>query len=545
MKTIEEEFSAVEEYGLPVNVLDNLSGRNHTLNGAVLIGLDGLVIEVQARAMDVFPTGIDWRSAVKITGMPRGSVREALDRICGAFKAARIPDPQASILINLTPPSIPKDGTWLDLPLAIIMLQTAGLLPDLPDHLEGDYVIVGELGIHGEVRRVPGVLSLALMSKPGQKLIIPAGNEKEAALILAKPGHEGCGIFPVGSLEEVINFFAGKQKLINALKEKIRFKDHIEAAVDFGAIRGQEQAKEAAIISAAGGHNLLLVGPPGEGKSMIASAMPGILPRLTSEEAVQLTRIYSAAGDLRADGVAVTRRPMRAVHHTASKQSIVGGGSGVPSPGEITRAHLGVLFLDEIAEFPSYTLEALRQPMETGEITVTRVGGSFTYPSRFTLVAAMNPCPCGFAGTKKCRCDSATVKKYQSKLSGPILDRIDLQVELRPLSTKERFAPKQEGLTKRFRSKVEKARKMQEKRFEGTGIPFNAAIPGGSVADYCEFSPEALDTFKDVIDSNSLSTRSMDRLAKVARTVADLVGSEAVKPTHIHKAASFVLGHVL
>jgi magnesium chelatase family protein len=531
-----------QEQGLPVEMLEGLLGRSHSLNGAVLIGLDGLVIEIQARAMNTVPGGQSWRSATKISGMPRGCVYEALDRISGAFRAAGIPDPQVDILINLTPPSVPKDGTWLDLPLAIIMLQAAGLLPDLPDHAEGDFVIVGELGIHGGIRRVPGVLSLALMAKPGQKLIIPAGNEKEAALILAKPGHEGCGIFPVSSLEEVAEFFAGKKKLDNALKQKINFDPYIEAAVDFGVIRGQELAKEAAVISAAGGHNLLLIGPPGEGKSLLASAIPGILPRLTNEEKVQLTRIYSAAGELKQDGVAVTRRPMRSVHHTASKQAVVGGGTGTPTPGEITRAHLGVLFLDEIAEFNSSTLEALRQPIESGEITVTRVGGSFTYPSRFTLVAAMNPCPCGYAGMSKCRCDAAAVKKYQGKISGPILDRIDLQVNLQPLTTEERFAQKEEGQTKRLRADVEAARKLQQKRFEGKDIPFNAAIPGGSVTDYCQFTSESLEHFKKVIDENTLSTRSMDRLAKVARTVADLDGSKSLEPSHLDKAATFVIG---
>ena len=531
-----------QDVGLPIETLKSLLGRNHSLNGAVLFGLDGLVIEIQARAMYLAPSGMAWRDAVKITGMPRGCIKEALDRISGSFKAAGIPDPQVSILINLTPPSVPKDGTWLDLPLAIIMLQAAGHLPDLPDQAEGDFVIVGELGLHGGIRRVPGVLSLALMAKPGQKLIIPAGNEKEAALILAKPGHEGCGIFPVSSLEDVIDFFAGRKRLENALKHRIEFEPHIESAVDFGVIRGQVLAKEAAVISAAGGHNLLMIGPPGEGKSLLASAIPGILPRLTNEEKVQLTRIYSATGELKQDGVAVTRRPMRSVHHTASKQSIVGGGQGLPTPGEITRAHLGVLFLDEIAEFNASTLESLRQPVESGEITVTRVGGSLTFPSRFTLVAAMNPCPCGYAGTSKCRCDTSAIKKYQSKISGPILDRIDLQVSLQALTTDERFAPQKKGQTKRLRADVEAARKFQQKRFEGTSIPFNAAIPGGSVGDYCQFTSESLEHFKKVIDENTLSTRSMDKLAKVARTIADLDASESVEPSHLDKAATFVIG---
>ena len=289
----------------------------------------------------------------------------------------------------------------------------------------------------------------------------------------------------------------------------------------------------------------MLIGPPGEGKSLLASAMPGILPRLNDAEKVQLTRIYSASGQLAKDGQAVTRRPMRSIHHTASKQSIVGGGAGVPRPGEITMAHLGVLFLDEIAEFSSSTLEAMRQPLESGEITVTRVGGSFTYPSRFTLVAAMNPCPCGFFGSDRCRCKATDVKKYQSKISGPISDRIDLQVTLKPLTTDERFAPIEGEMSPKYRAQVEAARQMQVERFKGADIAFNAAIPGGAVMDYCKLSDAAMEHYKSVIDANTLSTRSMDRLAKVARTAADLEGSVSTEPKHIDTAAQFVIGGTL
>jgi magnesium chelatase family protein len=315
--------------------------------------------------------------------------------------------------------------------------------------------------------------------------------------------------------------------------------------VDFGKIRGQQRAKEAACIAAAGGHNMLLIGPPGEGKSLLASAIPGILPRLSDEEKVELTRIYSAYGALEQDGCAVTRRPMRTVHHTASRQSIVGGGSRIPRPGEITLAHLGVLFLDEIAEFPASTIDAMRQPIENGEIVVSRVGATLTFPCRFTLVAAMNPCPCGYFGSDMCRCRDNDVKKYQKKLSGPILDRIDLQVEMERLSTEERFAPAEEDVSPRFRSRIEKARDRQLVRFAGKGIPFNAAIPGGTVMDYCNFSRESIGYYKEIIDNNTLTTRSMDRLAKVARTVADLDGSSEIQPAHVQKASSYVVGGLL
>jgi magnesium chelatase family protein len=527
-----------------VRELNELLRRNHTLNGGILVGLNGYVVEVQARAIEVLRAPISWRAATSLSGLPTGAASEVLDRITGAFAKLQIPLPEVEILINLAPADLFKGGSWLDLPIAIIMLQAAGHLPDLPDHLEGDYILMGELGIHSEVRRVRGALSLAYIARPGQKLIVPTGNEKECALILAKPGHEGCGVYPVSLLEDVIEFFRGRKQLDNALTSRVEFEDHIPKAVDFGLVRGQERAKAAAVIAAAGGHNLLMIGPPGEGKSMLAKAMPGILPKLTNGQKVELTRIYSACGELKHDGTAVTRRPVRSVHHTATKIAVIGGGR-IPMPGEVTLAHMGVLFLDELAEFSRDTLESLRQPIEDGEVHISRAAAKEKFPCEFTLVAAMNPCPCGYFGTSDCRCKEADVKRYLSRISGPILDRIDLQVELKSLTTKERMAPPIKDQTRKLREKVQKARDIQHERFKSTNITCNATISAGQTFDFCQFMSDAMEHFSAVVEKNKVSTRSTNRLAKVARTVADLNGAEQISRAHVDEASQFVIGGIL
>ena len=534
------------------NEYEKLLTLDHTLRGGIVIGVEGHIIEIQARATEVLKKPSPFwnssdpkKSAVTITGMARGAITESLMRIQGAFAKCQIPPSPVKMLINLAPANLPKEGTWLDLPLAIIMLQAAGHLPDLAEAHEQSLVLMGEVGLHGEIRRVPGVLSIAFAAGGGQRIIVPTGNEKECSLVKLRPGCSDCSAFPASTLQEVIDYFAGKSSLASATKEKVVFEDAIEKPVDFGSIRGQNKAKQAALICAAGGHNLLLIGPPGEGKSLLAGAISGILPNLTNAEIADLTRIYSACGLLDRDAMAVTRRPMRTINSGASTQAIVGGGAGIPKPGEITLSHLGILFMDEFPEFTRAALEGLRQPMEAGTVRISRTAASLEFPSRFTLVAAMNPCPCGFYGYGSCSCKETEVKKYQKKISGPILDRIDLQVEMTRLDLEERFSDAEENQTAKFKAIVQRARDRQLKRFEGTSIPFNAAIPGGVVREYCNFSEDGFARYKDVVAANSLSTRSMDRLAKVSRTIADIANAEQVDSTHIDKAVSYVIGGML
>ncbi|WP_460184928.1 YifB family Mg chelatase-like AAA ATPase [Thermopirellula anaerolimosa] len=521
--------------------LQDLLRRDHTLNAGVVQGLQGSIIEVQGRAVSVTKEPISWETAVRITGLARGAAGEAVTRLQGAFQKLGVPYPQVEILINLVPADVPKDSSSLDLAIAIVMLQASGYLPDLPETVEGEYVLVGEVGLHAELRRVRGVLSIAEAASPHQTLIVPIGNERECAIVSLKENRKRCQVAAVGTLQEVVDFFAGKSRLENVINQRPTVNAAIPRAPDFAIIKGQQQAKEAAVIAAAGGHNLLLIGPPGEGKSLLAHATAGILPPLEPDEIVELTRIYSAAGALDKDGTVVNRRPFRAVHHTASKQSLVGGGSYALQPGEITLAHLGILFLDELPEFRRDSLESLRQPMEDGVVTVTRVKARATFPARFTLIAAMNPCPCGYYGTPQCNCSPREVAAYQERISGPLLDRIDMKVEMERLTADERFSDQSVPGTKELRTVVLNARKRQMERFAGLEIPFNAAIPAGRIRELCRFSSEGFEAYKRAVAESSISTRTTDRLAKVARTVADLEGSDSIEPPHIHKAVRFVI----
>jgi len=547
----------------------SLETLEHSLYGGVLYGVEGRPIELQARYFGADAPGDAWR--IHITGMAKGAINEVTGRLSGAFAKYGIPPMHGEILINLAPAGLPKEGTSLDLAIAVIVLQAAGYAPVLRPELGKSYFLIGEVSLHGEIRRINGALPIALCAKPGTTLIVPRGNEKECCMVRGLPEHASTRILVAETVQDVLRFMQGKSKLADAMRENPKFEGVLRPGPDFANIKGQELAKRAILIAAAGGHNVLMVGPPGEGKSLLASAFPGILPPLTNSEKIELTRLYSAKGLLNEDGLVVSRRPFRAVHHTASKQSLIGGGKGLPEPGEITLAHRGVLFMDELAEFSRGTLESLRQPIEAGCITVSRVDASFDFPAQFTLVAAMNPCPCGYFGQYICRdclgytydqkagcgrCSSVNVKPrceckptavhtYRKKISGPILDRIDLHLELRPLSVDEKFAKNGGTSSAELRKLVSATRDIQQQRFGASGIACNAAIPGGEVAKWCLFATAGFDRYKAAISEGTFSTRATDRMAKVARTIADLEKREVIEEHHVQEAVDFLSGSPL
>lgn len=542
---------------------------DHTLLGAIQQGIDGVAIEIQAR---FFPRQGKRGWTLKITGLPGPAVKECCARIEGSFAKCGFPAPQGEVLINLAPAGLPKYGTSLDLPIALISLQAAGFIRDWPPEMERGHVFFGELGLHGEVRRIPGALPAAHAATSGQHLIVPAGNELEAAMVRAVPGKGDVQVSTVGTLTDAVGYARGHRAVQTArFGREAPYARASQPAADFADIKGQVRAKRALEIAAAGGHNVLMVGPPGEGKSLLASALPGILPALTSSDKVELTNIYSAKALIHEDGALVVDRPYRVIHHTASRNSVVGGGSGIPEPGEISLAHRGVLFLDELPEFPRSVLEALRQPMETGEITISRVGLTLSFPAQFTFVAAMNPCPCGFAGQyqcfdclsiqdsvmdgcqrcggqrlrERCSCTPQQIARYRKRISGPLLDRIDMKVAVEPVDLESKFADAASESSKSIRSRVTAARDLQAGRYQGTPVSCNAFIPGGQVARWCAFDEAGFEAYRELVTKLSLSTRATDKLAKLSRTVADLAAEERITAVHVNEAAELLGTDVL
>ena len=468
--------------------------------------------------------------AFDVVGLPDAAVREARERVRAAIKNNGYRFPVSRMTVNLAPADKKKAGTLYDLPMFIGILAADGDIDEPGD----DCAFIGELSLSGELRPVYGALPMAIAAaRCGvKKLFVPADNAAEAAFA------DGISVYPVKNVDELLRLIRGEVNIEPAAAPALD--TLMEHMPDFSEVKGQENVKRALEIAAAGGHNILIVGPPGAGKSMMAKRLPGILPDMSRGEMIQSTEIYSVAGLTSREHPIVSMRPFRAPHHTVSAAGLSGGGTS-PRPGEISLAHNGVLFLDELPEFRSDVLEVLRQPLEDGEVTVSRVAGTVTYPSRFMLVCAMNPCKCGWYGhpSGRCRCTERDVRRYHSKISGPLLDRIDLIVEVPALDYEELSRRSSAERSADIKKRVNAAREIQRRRFGGDGTMCNAHIGSREMSEICALDAEGEALMHAAFDSMGLSARSYDRILRVARTIADLDGQETISPEHVAEAIQY------
>lgn len=468
--------------------------------------------------------------AFDVVGLPDAAVREARERVRAAIKNNGYRFPVSRMTVNLAPADKKKAGTLYDLPMFIGILAAAGDIDEPGD----DCAFIGELSLSGELRPVYGALPMAIAAaRCGvKKLFVPADNAAEAAFA------DGISVYPVKNVDELLRLMRGEVNIEPAAAPALD--TLMEHMPDFSEVKGQENVKRALEIAAAGGHNILIVGPPGAGKSMMAKRLPGILPDMSRGEMIQSTEIYSVAGLTSREHPIVSMRPFRAPHHTVSAAGLSGGGTS-PRPGEISLAHNGVLFLDELPEFRSDVLEVLRQPLEDGEVTVSRVAGTVTYPSRFMLVCAMNPCKCGWYGhpSGRCRCTERDVRRYHSKISGPLLDRIDLIVEVPALDYEELSRRSSAERSADIKKRVNAAREIQRRRFGGDGTMCNAHIGSREMSEICALDADGEALMHAAFDSMRLSARSYDRILRVARTIADLDGQETISPEHVAEAIQY------